>query len=98
TLVHPGGLAKQRRRRRGLGDKRERTILEDRDLDRNDLAPLVGGGVVVRLYEFHQVHAVRAERRAHGGSGRGLTGGKLHLDCGEKSPTSHLSCSWVSCW
>ena len=36
TLVDARGLAQQHRRRRGLGDKRERAVLVDRDLGRDD--------------------------------------------------------------
>ena len=72
ALVEAGGLAQQHRRRRRLEDERERAVLEDRDLDGHDRAPLGLGLGVVLLAEVHDRHAVRAERGADGGRGRGL--------------------------
>ena len=50
ALVDPGRLAQQVRGRRGLEDERERAVLEDRDLGRDDLAGLVGGLLVVATW------------------------------------------------
>src|SRR5690349_19392004 len=77
ALLDTGGLAKEVRGRRRLEDERERAILEDRDLGRDDLAGLVGGLLVVRLRELDDVDAVRAERRTDRRRGRRLAGGQL---------------------
>src|SRR5262245_2471540 len=59
TLLDAGRLAEEVRRRRRLEDERERAILVDRDLGRNDLAALVLGLLVVGLGELDDVDAVR---------------------------------------
>ena len=73
----PGGLAEEVGRRRGLEDERERAILEDRDLGRDDLARLVGGPLVVGLGELDDVDAVRPQRGADGRGGCRLAGRQL---------------------
>src|SRR5664280_1483806 len=47
ALVQAGGLAQEICGGRRLEDERERTVLEDSDLGRDDLAGLVGGLLVV---------------------------------------------------
>src|SRR5690606_11481721 len=89
-LVDAGGLPGQGGRRRRLGLEGERPILVDRDLDRNDLAALVGRGIVVGLHEIHQVDAVRAEAGADGSRWRRLSGGQLQFEGGYESSTSHF--------
>ena len=79
-VLGPRGLLDQDRRRRGLGDERERAVLEDRDLDRDDAAVLVLRLGVERLAELHDVHAVLAERRADGRSRIRGPAGHLQLD------------------
>ena len=58
--LHAGGLAEEVRGGRRLEDERERAVLEDRDLGRDDLARLVGGLLVVGLRELDDVDAVRS--------------------------------------
>src|SRR3954453_18252953 len=79
-----GGLAQEVGSRRRLEDERERAVLEDRDLGRDDLPGLVRGLLVVRLREFDNVDPVRAQRvpdrgggaaGGRGGGGAGVPGG-----------------------
>src|SRR5215469_15871935 len=87
-LVDARGLLDQLRRRRRLRDEREGAVLEDRDLDRDDVAPLALRGSVVLPYEVHDVDAVRAQRGADGRGRGGLAGRQLHLDdSGELLPS-----------
>ena len=60
--------------------KRERPVLEDRDLDRDDPAVLVRGLRVERLRELDDVDAVLAERRPDRRRRVGLPTGDLQLD------------------
>src|SRR4051794_20506771 len=71
------GLAQQVRGGRRLEDERERAVLEDRDLRRDDLAGLVRGALVVCLGELDDVDAVGAERRADGRRRGRLAGRQL---------------------
>src|SRR4051794_32457341 len=90
ALLDAGGLEQHARGRRGLGDKGERAVLVDRDLDRDDVAALRLGRGVVRLAELHDVDAVLAERRTHGRRGGGRTGVDLELDDrGQPLPGGH---------
>ena len=77
ALLDAGGLAQQVRGGRGLEDERERAILEDRDLGRDDLARLVGRLLVVGLGEFDDVDAVRTQRGTDGRGGCRLAGRQL---------------------
>src|SRR6185436_15297131 len=77
ALLYPGRLAQQVSRGRGLEDERERPVLEDRDLGRDDLAGLVGRLLVVGLGELDDVDAVRTERGADGRGGGRLAGRQL---------------------
>src|SRR5262249_14005907 len=61
ALLDLGRFLEQHRGRRGLQDERERAVLVDRDLDRDDRAPLVLGLGVVLLAEVHDRHTVRTE-------------------------------------
>src|SRR3954451_4126282 len=72
-----GGLAQEVGSRRRLEDERERAVLEDRDLGRDDLPGLVRGLLVVGLRELDDVDPVRAQRRPDGRGGRRLAGGQL---------------------
>src|SRR5262249_8421344 len=72
----------QLRRGRRLGDERERPVFEDRDLDRDDVAPLGFGGGVVLPHEVHDVDAVRAEGGTDGRRRGGSARGQLHLHHG----------------
>ena len=72
ALLDAGGLLEQERRRRRLGDERERPVLVDRDLGRDHHAALVLGRGVVRLAEVHDVDAVRTERGTDRRRGRRL--------------------------
>src|SRR3954466_5102740 len=91
SLVDTGGLEQHARGRRGLGDEGERTVLEDRDLDRDDVAALRLRRGVVRLAELHDVDAVLTEGRAHGRSGGGRAGVDLELDDrGQPLPGGHV--------
>ena len=67
-------------RRRGLAHERERLVLVDRDLDRDDGAGLVLRLGVERLAELHDVDALGAERRADRRSRVRGTRGDLQLD------------------
>src|SRR5262245_44648484 len=80
SLFDAGGRAQALRRRRGLGDEGEGTVLIDRDLHRNHVAPLRLGGRVVGPAELHDVDAVLAERRADRRRRSGLAGLDLQLD------------------
>src|SRR6516165_4129201 len=82
ALVHARGLLDQLRGRRRLGDEAEGPVLVDRDLDRDDVAPLAFRRRVVLLDEVHDVHAVRAQRGTDRGGRGGLAGRQLHLDDG----------------
>src|SRR5690606_39731242 len=82
------------RGRGGLEDERERTVLVDGDLDGDDVAALVCGGVVVRLAELHDVDAVLTQRRPDGRCGVGGAG----LDLDRKSTrlnSSHVKISYA---
>src|SRR5262249_35718840 len=83
ALVEPQRLFDQDGSRRRLRDERERAVLEDGDLDRDDAAVLVGRLRVERLAELHDVDAVLAERRPHGWGRVRLAAGDLELDQGE---------------
>src|SRR5947199_369141 len=78
--VPPRCLLDQHRRGRCLGDERERAILEDRDLHRDDAAVLVLRLGVERLAELHDVHAVLTERGTHRGRRVGGPAGNLQFD------------------
>src|SRR6516165_2470858 len=80
ALVHARGLLDQLGGGGRLGDERERPVLVDRDLDRDDVAPLGLGRRVVLLAEVHDVDAVRAQRRAHRRGRVGRARVQLHLD------------------
>ena len=82
ALVDADGLLDQLRRRRRLGDERERPVLEDRDLDRDDVASLGLGRGVVLPHEVHDVDAVRTERGTDRRRRGGRASGQLHLDDG----------------
>src|SRR5687768_12509164 len=101
ALLDTGGLEQHARGRRGLGDEGERAVLENRDLDRDDVAPLRLGRGVVGLAELHDVDAVLAERRTHGRRGGRRTGVDLELDDrGQPLPGGHdfllLWLLWIS--
>src|SRR3712207_834990 len=64
---------------RRLGDKGERAVLVDRDLDRDDLAHLVARGVVELPHELPDVHLRLPERRADRRRGVRLPAGDLQL-------------------
>src|SRR6516162_4606852 len=89
ALVHAGGLLDQLGRGRRLGDERERPVLVDGDLDRDDVASLGLGRSVVLPHEVHDVDAVRAQRGAHRRGRGGRARGQLHLHDG-----SELLPSW----
>src|SRR5579875_2908611 len=89
ALVDAGGLLDQLGSGRRLGDERERPVLVDRDLDRDDVASLGLGRGVVLPHEVHDVDAVRAQRGTDGRGRRGRARGQLHLDDG-----SELLPSW----
>src|SRR5438132_1613070 len=94
--LEPGRRAQEHRRRGRLGDERERTVLEDGDLDGDDRAPLALRLGVVHLAEVHDVHAVRAQRRAHRGRWRGVAGGNLDLHDGRDALFGHQSfATWL---
>ena len=80
TLLDAGSLEDEPRSGRGLEDERERAVLVDRDLDRDDLAALRLGRGVVGLAELHDVDAVLTQRRPDGRSGVGGAGLDLELD------------------
>ena len=96
-LSMPGGLAQQHRRRRRLGHERERAVLVDRDLGRDDRAPLGFRRRVVRLAEVHDVDAVRAERGTDRRRGGGRAGLDLDLHDRGNSSFRHVSLRLVSC-
>src|SRR6202011_677128 len=75
----------QERRRRRLGDERERPVFEDRDLDRDDEAFLGLRPVVVLLAEVHDVERVGAQRRTDGRRRCRLPGGKSETDLPDDS-------------
>ena len=79
ALLDARGLAQQHRRRRRLGDERERAVLVDRDLGGDHRAALALRRGVVRLAEVHDVDAVRAERGTDRRRGRGRAGLDLNL-------------------
>ena len=89
----PAACLQQERGRRRLGDERERPVLEDRDLGRDDLAPLALGLLVVGLAEVHDVDAVRAERRTHRRCRGRLSRRDLDLHDRCQLLLRHLSCS-----
>src|SRR6185437_14849221 len=64
ALVHAGGLEQQPSGGRGPQLERERAVLVDADLGRDDVTALGFGPGVVGLDELHDVHAVLAERGA----------------------------------
>src|ERR1700691_2829914 len=80
TLLEVQRLLDQDRGRRLLGDERERTVLVDRDHDRNHRAGVALRLGVERLDELHDVDAVLTE----GGSDRArraaLSANRLQLD------------------
>ena len=93
ALLEPDRLLDQHRGRRGLRDERERAVLEDRDLDRDDRAGVLLGLRVERLAELHDVHAVLAQRRADRRSRVGAPAGtwslmrvRTFLPCRRHSP------------
>ena len=95
ALVDAGGLADQHRRRRRLGDERERAVLVDRDLDGDDGAALRFGASVVLLAEVHDGQTMGAERGTDGRSRGGATGGDLDLDDGDDLFLGHdVSSFW----
>src|SRR5262249_13006333 len=79
-LLEVQRLLDQYRGGRRLRDERERAILEDGDLDRDDAAVLLRGLRVERLAKLHDVDAVLAERRADRGRRIGLASRDLELD------------------
>src|SRR5215469_15388500 len=89
ALVDAGGLLDQLGRGRRLGDERERPVLVDGDLDRDDVASLGLGRGVVLPHEVHDVDAVRAQRGTHRRGRGGRARGQLHLHDG-----SELLPSW----
>src|SRR5699024_3211730 len=80
ALLEAGGLLDELGGRRGLRDDGERAVLVDRDLDRDDVATLIGGAIVVGLRGLHHVRAGSAERGTHGRRRCGLAGLDLELD------------------
>src|SRR6266705_1451817 len=78
ALLHARRLLQQCRGGWRLRHEGEGAVFEDRDLDRDHLARHRGGAIVVGLDELHDVDAVRAERGADRGRGRGFA--RLHLD------------------
>jgi hypothetical protein len=83
AFLDPGRLAQQVRGGRRLEDERERAVLEDRDLGRDDLTGLVRGLLVVRLRELDDVDAVRTQRGTDRRGGGRLAGWQLQ---GEDGP------------
>src|ERR1019366_4326812 len=79
SLLDPRGLLEQLRRGRRLGDEAEGPVFEDGDLS-GDYPGLVGGALVVRLAELHDVEAVRTQGRADGRRGRRFARLELQLD------------------
>src|SRR5690606_20185147 len=65
---------------RGLGDEGERAVLIDRDLHGDDGPHLLGGPLVERLAELHDVDAVLTEGRPHRRRRIRLARGHLQLD------------------
>src|SRR5262249_9365246 len=61
----------------GLQHERKAAVLVHADLCRHDVAALALRGVVVRLDELHDVHAVLTQCGADGGRRSGLAGGQL---------------------
>src|SRR6516164_5235852 len=80
ALGHPGGLLDQLGGRRRLGDERERPVLVDGDLHRDDVAALGLRRRVVLPAEVHDVDAVRAQRGAHRRCRGSRARVELHLD------------------
>src|SRR5699024_10396831 len=80
ALLEAGGLLDELGWRRGLRDGGEGEVVADRGLDRDDVATLIGGAIVVGLHELHHVHAGSAERGTHGRRRCGLAGLDLELD------------------
>src|SRR5579872_2284627 len=80
AFVDAGCLFDEFRCRRGLQHERERAILEDRDDGGDHLPCLARRPFVVRLAELHDVDAVLAERRAHGGRRGSLASLALQRD------------------
>src|SRR5215472_1070278 len=80
ALLQAGGFLEEIHGRRGLQDEGEAPVLEDRYLGRHDVAGLLRGPLVVRPGEFHDVHAVWAERGAHRGCRSGPAGRQLDLE------------------
>src|SRR5437660_3334034 len=79
TFVDAGGALQQIHGRRRLEHERERAVLEDRDLGRDDITGLRSGALVVGLGELHDVDSVRAQRGAHRRRRRGAPSLKLEL-------------------
>src|SRR3954447_20760417 len=94
ALLEPGRLAQQHGRRRGLEHEREGAVLVDRDLDGDDVAHLLAGGVVVLPHEVHDVHGVRAERGTHRRGRGGLACGQLDLDQGRDAAAASAWSGW----
>jgi len=65
SLIEPGRAANQECGGRAFQDELERTIREDGDLGRDDLADAVAGARVVFLAEAHQVDTMLSQRRAN---------------------------------
>src|SRR5262245_25791853 len=80
ALDDVGVLLQQHARGRRLVDHVERAVLVDRHDARDREPGVLFRGVVEALHELADVHAVLAERRAHGRSGRRLPAGALELD------------------
>ena len=95
ALARPAFSRMQHRRRRRLEDERERAVLEDGDLDRDDGADLGLGRGVVGLDEVHDGDAVRAERGADGRRRGGLAGRDLDLDDRRDSLLCHAVVSLI---
>ena len=83
ALLERQRLLDQHRRRRALGDERERAVLVDGDHDRDHRAGVGLRLGVERLDELHDVDAVLAERGADRRRRAGLAADRLELDLGE---------------
>src|SRR3972149_6470728 len=82
ALLEPRGLLDELGGRGLLGDERERAVLEDRELGRDDLARGPLGLLVGLPTELHDVHAVLTQRGTHGVCGGRLSVADLELDDG----------------